>query len=206
MELNRAKSCMVVKKGEIIFEEGAHPQGLFCLRDGQVKIVQAGGEGKEQIIHLARNGDIMGYRAILSGDTYSCSAIALDRTFLCYFPRAAFTAMVEGNSKLAIKLMELLSNELKEAENTITDFAQKSVKERLAQGILVLKELYGTEKDGTINVSITREELANLIGTARETATRLLMELCEEKNIELSGRKIKITNPDQLVKIARFYT
>ncbi len=205
-ELNLAKSCLVVKKSEIIFEEGAYPHGLFCLRDGKVKIIQTGVDGKEQIVHLAKSGDVMGYRAILSSDKYSCSAIAIERSLICYYPLASFKMMVEKEPKLAVKLMELLSNELKEAEKTITDLAQKSVKERLAQGILVLKELYGVGKDGTINVSITREELANLIGTARETATRLLMELSEEESIALSGKKIKILNHDYLVKVAHFFS
>ncbi len=195
-----SKSCMVYKKGNVIFEEGKYPHGLYCINNGKIKVTQVGADGKEQIIHLCKNGDVMGYRAILSGDKYSCSATAIEDSAICFIPKEVFTGLVEKNTMLATKIIKLFANELKVAEQAITDIAHKSVKERLAQGILLLKEFYGYEADGcTINVSITREELASIVGTARETATRLLSEFDKEKSIELQGKKIKILDLQKLV-------
>jgi CRP-like cAMP-binding protein len=202
-EIDLHKSCVTYKKGQIIFEEDTYPHGLYCVNNGKIKVTKTGPDGKDQIIHLAKNGDIMGYRAILSGDRYSASATALETSTLCFIPAKAFLDLVEKNARLAFKVIHLFSEELKTAEQTITDLAQKSVKERLAQSILLLKESYGYEDDGcTIDISITREELASIVGTARETATRLLTELSKEKSIELNGKKIKIVSQQQLLHSA----
>lgn len=204
--LDTYKTCNTYKKGQVIFEEDTYPHGLYCISSGKIKLSQTGADGREQIVHLAKNGDVMGYRAILSGDKYSCSATAIENSSLCYIPTKVFTGMIERNAKLAFKVIHLLSDELKTAEHTITDLAQKSVKERLAQGILLLKESYGFEPDGcTINVSITREEIASIVGTARETATRLLAELSREKSIELNGKKIKILDQHKLIQSANIF-
>ncbi|MGP8214429.1 MAG: Crp/Fnr family transcriptional regulator [Bacteroidia bacterium] len=201
--LDSNKSCTVFKKGQVIFEEGTYPHGLYCINKGKVKVAKTGADGKEKIVHMAKDGDVMGYRAILGGDKYSLTATALETSTLCYIPLKVFTGMVEKNAKLAFKVIHLFTDELRAAETTITDLAQKTVKERLAQGILLLKESYGYEDDGcTINVTITREEIASIVGTARETATRLLGELSKEKSIELKGKRIKILNPQKLVQEA----
>lgn len=191
--LVNCKTCKQYQKGEIIFNEGAYPRGLFCVQSGKIKLSQIGADGKEQIVHLAHDGDVMGYRAILSDDTYSCSALALEDSKVCFIPKSTFNNLVESNGKLTLQIVHLLSDELKEAERKITNTAQLPVKNRIAQSLLSLKKNYGVEGDNkTINVSIKREELANLAGTTRETATRLLYELQEQNLIELVGKKIKI--------------
>lgn len=204
--IDAQKTCSLYKKGQIIFEEDTYPHGLFCINSGKIKITQTGADGRDKIIHLAKDGDVMGYRAILSGDKYSCSATVIETSSVCFIPTDVFTGMVERNAKLAFKIIHLFSDELKAAERTITDLAQKSVKERLAQGLLLLKESYGYEEDGcTINITITREEIASIVGTARETATRLLGELSKEKSIELNGKKIKILNQQKLIQSANVF-
>jgi CRP/FNR family transcriptional regulator len=201
-----SKKCMIYKKGQRIFEEGTYPHGLYCVNNGKIKVTQTGPDGKEQIIHLCGNGDVMGYRPILSGDKYSCSATALETSSVCYIPVNVFTDLIKENVRLTSKIIKLFSADLKEAETSITNMAQKSVKERLAQAILLLKETYGYEKDErTINVSITREDLASMVGTAREVITRLLFEFNKEGSIELKGKKIKIRNQEKLIKIANVF-
>lgn len=204
--LNDAKYCKIFKKGQLIFEEGVYPLGLFCVNNGKIKVMQAGADGREQIIYLAKNGDVMGYRALLSGDTYSCSAVALEDSSLCFIPAKTFTEMVAQNAKLALQVIHLFSEELKAAEKAITDIAQKTVKERLAQTILMLQRYYGSETNNkTIDLHITREELANIVGTARETVTRALMELEKEKIIELVNKGIKIVDKDKLIATANIF-
>lgn len=194
-EIDEAKSCKQYHKGEVIFNEGSFPRGLFCVQSGKIKLSQIGADGKEQIVHLAHDGDVMGYRAILGEDTYSCSALALEDSKVCFIPKIQFNNLVEHNSKLTLQIVHLLTDELKEAERKITNTAQQPVKNRIAQSLISLIKNYGFEQDQmTINVSIKREELANLAGTTRETATRLLYDLQEEKMVELAGKKIKILN------------
>lgn len=201
--LNGAKTCSPYKKGQIVFHEKAYPHGLFCVNEGKIKLIRTGSDGKEQIVHLAKGGDVMGYRALLSGDKYSCSAVTMEDSALCFIPKNVFTGMVEKSPKLALEIIQLLSNELKDAERTITNFAQRSVKERLAQSLLLLKETYGLEEDNkTIGVAVTREEIANIAGCSRETIARTLSELNDEKIIELVGKKIKILEHKKLVDYA----
>ena len=201
--LNTVKTCVHFKKGDTIFQEGSYPRGLYCINTGKVKIFQIGNDGKEQIVHLANDADVMGYRALLGGDKYSCSAIALEDTNLCFIPKSSFISLVEKTPKVALQLIHLLSNELKETEKKITNIAQYPVRDRLALGLLTLKSNYGLEDDNaTINVIIKREDLANIAGTTRETTIRLLYEFQEQNLIELVSKKIKILNEAKLIEIA----
>ncbi len=204
--LNLSKGCNTFKKGQLIFNEGGFPHGLFCVNSGKIKIAQSGDEGKEQIVRFAKDGDILGYRTLLSGDKYSCSATALDDTSICFIPKDTFFKLIAKNANLSMEIMKLLAHDLKNAERKITDLAQKPVRERMAEALLFLKETYGYESDNaTINVSLSREEIANIAGTARETATRLLSEFKDDGIVELVGKKIKILNHQKLVKTANVF-
>lgn len=204
--LNAAKECGNYKKGQLIFHEGSLPHGVFCVNSGKIKISQTGDEGKEQIIRFSREGDVLGYRSLLSGDKYSSSATAIHDSNVCFIPRETFLSLLEGNSGLSRKLLVLLSNELKEAESKITHIAQKPVRERVAEALLCLKEAYGYEPDGaTINVSLTREEIANIVGTTPESAIRLLSEFRRDNIIDLKGKKITFLNLPMLVKTANIF-
>jgi len=156
-------------------------------------VSQLGLDGKDQILHLAKDGDVMGYRATLSGDIYSCSATAIEQSHICFIPKDVFISLVEKNSKLALQIIHLFSQELKKIETNLTKITQRPVKERIAQSLLLLKNKYGVENDNaTINITIKREEIANMAGTTRETATRVLYHLQENNIIELLGKKLKL--------------
>ena len=198
-QVDENKSCVEIKKGETLFTQGARPHGLYCVRRGKLKVIRTGSGGKEQIVHLVKDGDIMGYRAILGNDNYSCSGIAIENSLLCFIPQRIFVSLVETNAKLAFQMLRLFSEELREAEKDITDIAQKPVRQRLAQTLLLLKGTYGFEKDNlTLNIKITREDIAGIVGTSRETATRLLQNFKEEKIVDLKDKKIKILNSNKL--------
>ncbi|MBP7822092.1 MAG: Crp/Fnr family transcriptional regulator [Saprospiraceae bacterium] len=192
-QLALVKKYKFYKRGEELFKEGTYPKGLFCVQSGKIKVSQIGPDGKEQIVHLISSGNIMGHRAIFSDDHYSCSAIAMEDSHVCFIPKADFSKMLDTNPKLVLKIAHLLSVELKEAEQKITFMAQQPVKERLAQVLNKLIDRYGFKEDNcTINLTIKREDIANLAGTSRETATRLLYDLQHLNIIELSGKYIKV--------------
>src|ERR1051326_5074556 len=173
-EIDSGKGCTVYKKGQQIFKQGFHPHGLYCLNSGKVKLYQLAENGREQIVRLAKAGDILGYRALLSGEQYTSSAETIEESSVCFIPKNIFTKFIENNSSLSMQVMKLLANDLKNAEHKVTDLAQKPVKERMAEAILYLKEVYGLEKDNaTLNVVMRREDMANIAGTATETAIRI---------------------------------
>ncbi|MES2774801.1 MAG: Crp/Fnr family transcriptional regulator [Bacteroidota bacterium] len=202
-EMSDAKSCTVYKKGETIFREGCHPFGVFCIQEGKIKLAMQGEEGKEQILRMAKAGDVMGYRSLLVGERYNASATALEESHVCFIPKENFLKGVKTDANLSFEMMKLLSSQLKEAEVKITHLAQKPVRERLAETLLFLKETYGYEP-GTniISVQLSREEIANLVGTATETGIRLLSEFNKDKVIELTGKKIAILDTKELARIA----
>jgi CRP-like cAMP-binding protein len=202
-ELAVDKTCNLYKKGQIVFFEGNRPAGLYCITKGKVKIYQIGGEGKEQIIRLAKDGDILGYRALISGEIYSGSASVLEDSVICFIPKKVFFDLLQINSELSTRMMKLLSQDLRMAEVRITGLAQKPVRERLAETILMLREFYGLENDGkTIKAVLSREDISNIVGTATETAIRMMSEFKQEKMIDLEGKRIKILNQEDLIKAA----
>jgi CRP/FNR family transcriptional regulator, polysaccharide utilization system transcription regulator len=193
--LEHSRDRCFYKKGQIIFQEGNHPNGVFEVHSGKVKIFKLGSNAREQIIELAKPGHVMGYQSLISGDLYNVSASALEDSVICFFPKATFMAMIEKNGSLMMRMMKLMSRDLSVAEYKMVEIVQKPVRDRLAEALLIFKDIYGLAADGqTLNVALTREDIANYIGTTTETAIRLLSEFKSEKLIALDKRKIKILN------------
>ncbi|MBX7202176.1 MAG: Crp/Fnr family transcriptional regulator [Bacteroidia bacterium] len=201
--LSQSKSYISYAKGQMIFYEGNHPQGLYCIYSGKVKIHKIGHDGKDQILRLAKRGNIIGYRSLLSSDTYHASATAIEDSLICFFPKSVYQAQIIANPILAMQMIKLLSLDLKSAEQKAVNMVQKLVRERIAETILMLKEFFGLEQDQqTINTPLTRESIGNIAGTTTETAIRVLSELQKNKIVNLIGKKIKIVNNAELIRIA----
>lgn len=202
-ELTQHKSCAAYKKGQCIFNENGLPHGLFCVNNGKIKLSATGFDGKEQILRLAKAGDVLGYRALISNERYNCSAVALEDSAICIIDKNFFYQAIEHNHKLLLEIVRKISNDLKVAEEHIVSLSQKNVRERMAEALLFLKATYGFAPDGqTINIGLSREEIADYVGTSTESAIRLLSEFNHDKMIELSGKKIKIINLPKLIKTA----
>lgn len=202
-DLNDHKSCTTYKKGQVIFSENGLPLGLFCVNSGKIKLSTSGPDGKEQILRLVKGGDILGYRALISNDRYHCSAVALEDCSICVVDKNYFMKLAMENVPLCRALFKKISDDLKKAEEHIVSLSQKNVRERMAEALLFFKATYGYESDNqTLSVQLSREEIADFVGTSTESAIRLLSEFNNDKIIELSGKKIKIINPDKLSKTA----
>lgn len=204
--LELEKSCNHHKRGTLLYQEGNRINGFYCINKGIVKLYKTGIEGKEQIIKFAKKGDVIGYRSILSNEMACTTAKIIEDSTLCYIPGEFLITLVKTNTNFAMELMQLACKELKEANNFITDIAQKSVRERLAEILVYLKEDFDLDNDGVLQISLTREELANMVGTATESVIRLLSEFKGDKLIELTGRKIKIINLPGLMKVGNVYS
>lgn len=203
--LTANKTCSVVKRGTVLYQEGNRISGVYCVNKGIIKIYKTGTEGKEQIIKFAKQGDIIGYRSVIISEPACTSVKVLEDAVLCYIPHQDFFHLLKENSEFAVEMLQVACKELGEANDYLTDIAQKSVKERLAEILLHLKEEFGVNQEEIININLTREELANIIGTATESVIRLLSEFKSDGLIELQGRKIRLVNIQQLKKISNTY-
>ena len=196
-ELNNVKTCAFYKKSQPLFLEGSTPRGVFCINEGKVKIFTRGEEGKEQIIHIANKGEIVGFRAMFSGEPYKVAAATLEECNICFIGRTEFLDMVDSNATLRNGIMKELSKELADRATFITNMAQKSVRERLAFSLIILKDIYNEDM-----INLTREDLANFVGTATETLIRLLKDFKEEDLIKTHARKIEILDAEGLLRVA----
>ena len=202
-EMNEQKICITYKKGEYVFKEGTKPYGIYCVNKGKLKLSKVGADGKEQIIRLAKEGDPLGYKSLLSGEYYNSSAIALEDSGVCFISKDMFMSVIQKDNVLALELMRRLSTELDQTEDQLTRIAQNSVRARVAEAILFIKEAYGFEEDAqTVNATFSREEIANIVGTATETAIRLLSEFKKDNLIAFKGKRIQILDTSKLIKIS----
>ena len=201
------KSCAEYKKGQVLFHEGTRPLGVFCVNKGKIKIYKIGFDGKEQIIQISKPGDLLGYKAMISEETYPVTAEALEDTKVCFVPKGDFLDILTDSSEFNHVLLKEACRELGLMADSLTSLAQKSVRERLAVALLMLKDTYGIDgtDDGLVEINLTREDLANIVGTATETVIRLLHDFKQENLIETKGRKIRVLEPKKLIKIGQLY-
>lgn len=201
-QLNYDKTCSVYAKGSIIYREGTRLTGFFCVSRGILKIFKTGVDGKEQIIRFAKKGDIIAYRSLLSKELACTTAKVIEEAVLCHIPYQTLLFLIQNNWQFSHHMLQIVCKELREANDYITDIAQKSVRERLAEVLLLLKENFELDHANTLQISLTREELANMVGTATESVIRLLTEFKLEQLIDVQGRKIRFINLPGLIKEA----
>ncbi len=201
-EISLSKITETYKRASVVYEEGNRIKGFYCVQKGIVKIYKTGIDGKEQIIRFAKPGDVIGYRSVVSNEPACTTTEVLEESVLCHIPADILLKLLQSNGKFAMELMKLTCKELGEANSYITDIAQKTVKERLAEILIHLDEEFGVDSMGVLKVSLTREELSNIVGTATESIIRLLSEFKNRGYLELNGRKIKILDKPGLKYIA----
>ncbi len=196
------KVVVFFNRGEAIFKEGGYSRGLFCVNKGKIKLSKMGPSGKEQIVRFATKGDVIGYNSMLSKKPLGSTAIVLEEATVCFIPSSQFFCRIKADANFSLQLLELTAKNWNNASRLITDMAQKTTKERLAEMLLWLKETFGLDENDCIDVKLTREEIANMVGTATEAVIRLLRDLKKEKLIELEGKKIKLLDIHGLIVLA----
>ncbi|MFA8433916.1 MAG: Crp/Fnr family transcriptional regulator [Marinifilaceae bacterium] len=198
-------NCEFFKRGSVVYTEGSRANGCFFIYSGILKIYKTGIEGKEQIIRFAKGGDLIGFRSVLSQERACTSSKVIEDAVLCFIPGNVLSHLIQSNPNFSLELMQITCRELGESNNYITDIAQKSVRERLAEVLILLMDTFGLSDDKTLLISLTREEMANMVGTATESVIRLLSEFKSDKMIELSGRKIRILDVKALKKVGSIF-
>lgn len=202
-DLWHKKTCYFYKKGQVIFYEGKQPVGIYCINSGKIKICKLGQEGKEQIVRIAIPGDLLGLRSLIGGRNYSNSAITIEDSVVCFINKRKFFQTTIRYPEISTRIMITLSKLLDVAEQKITSMAQKPVRERLAEALLTLNDVFHSDGCPNTVISLSREDLANMVGTANETVIRLLSEFKEENMVAVKGRKIFILDKSGLRRVAK---
>jgi len=203
-ELVRISSCktsMTIKKGGVIFEEGDTINGVYCVKDGICKLSKLSSNGKDQIVKIVVKGDLLGQRSLITGETANLQATALNDMEVCFIPKNEIVYDLLNNSKFSFDVLKEMAHDLKEADDIIVNMAQKTVRQRLAETIIYIHDNFGTNPDGTLSVLLSREDYANIVGTAVESAIRVLSQLKKEGLISTIGKRIKINNMDALKRV-----
>lgn len=200
------KTCTRYKKGQVLFHEGTRPLGVFCVNSGRIKVYRVGMDGKEQITRISAAGDLLGYKALLSENHYAQTAEALDDCIVCFVAKEDFLSLIRPDTRFYMDLLKSVCDENSEMADKMTRMAQQSVRQRLALTLVMLKETYGIEHNTAgdeIEINLTREDLANIVGTATESLIRLLNGFKKEKLIETKGRKIRVLSTDGLIAASK---
>jgi CRP-like cAMP-binding protein len=194
----------VYKKGEIIFRERGIPTGIFYIKTGRVKKYKTTVKGGEQIFYICGEGELLGYHALLGEEYYPDSTATIENSEITFIPKENFLQVLRSSTALSNGLLKALGHEFSLFINNITNLATKSVRERLAFNLLILEEKFKlTDKpDIPSEIVLSRTDLANMVGTAKETLVRLLHEFKDDKLIETTGKSIRIINRKGIIKAA----
>lgn len=201
VKLAECKTSRLVKKGEVIFEEGENVNGIFCIKDGVCKLTKLSPNGKDHIVKLVTKGELLGQRSMISDEPVNLSAVALEDMQVCFVPKSEIMGFFDKNNQFSMNVMRTICGDLKEADSQMVNMAQKTVKERLAETLLYLQDTFGKNEDDTLKIQLTRDELASIIGTATESCIRLLSDFNKSGLIEIKGKKIILKDIPKLKKM-----
>ena len=192
------------KRNELIYQENETPTHILFLVNGMAKIIKECGMGRSQIVRIIKEQSFMGFRAFFAHECNSTSAVALEDSTVAALPLDTMVELIELNHGITNYFISELATTLGKTDSRFVTLTQKHIRGRLAETILALKANYGIENDGkTLNVIMNRYDLASLSNMSTSNAIRTLSSFATEGLIEISGRKIKILNEEELAKISR---
>jgi CRP-like cAMP-binding protein len=184
------------KKRYLLFEEGDISRYLYFIIKGQVKIFKTNDIGKEFIINIRGEGEFVGYTALIKNEPYQFSAAALDDLEVSLIPKEDFLQLLFVNRDVASRMIKMLADNVAEKEIQLLNLAYNSVRKRVSQAIILLHDKQSRE--GKENIQILREDLAHIVGTAKESVIRMLAEFKEDGYITIEDSIIKIIDRERL--------
>lgn len=204
--LQEFKQPFALKRGDKLNVQGAPVLGAYCIAQGFCKVIwPETAHSKESIVKIVVPGDMAGYRCLFSNPCYRATALALGSVEGCFIPKDYFFELMEKNPKFNFSILERMGHEIRMAEKRLHSFCSKNVRERMAETLLLLKDLASQNENNhyRIQVCLTREELSAWVGTAKETVIRCLTDMKEERLIEQDSHEIILLDVQSLQKIAR---
>ncbi|MBL7841489.1 MAG: Crp/Fnr family transcriptional regulator [Cyclobacteriaceae bacterium] len=195
----------VYRKGEIIFREGGIPTGVYHIKSGKVKKYKTTPTGVEQIIYICSAGELLGYHALLSEERYADSTAALVSSEITFISKEVFLGVLSRSSALSNRLLKLLGLEFSGFVDSFTNLATRNVRERLAFNLLVLEDKFREAgKTDAVDIVLSRTDLANITGTAKETLVRLLKEFKQKNLIQTTSSSVRIIDREGVIAEANF--
>ncbi len=203
--LENAGELQHYEAGQILYNEGVMPRGVYLIKKGKVKIFKYGSEGKEQIIKLLTRGDFIGYHSLLGEIKHALSARVIEDVELCFISKEDFIHLFQTDADVASHFLHLLCEDLRLVEERLISTAYMPVRGRLARLLMNLIEIYRRDGDEEGKIYLSRGDLAKLAGTAKETTIRLLSEFKAEKLIVIDGQSVKVLDLQGLERVANLY-
>jgi len=188
-------------KGDYIFQEGKHPVGLFCMIKGKGKVFRLNEDGREQIVRLHGPNEIMGYKSLVMETPYHASSVALEDCQVGFISKTAFDSIIDTNPRIARLFMKIICQNLDQSEDFMVSLASKNIREKVAGILYFLQDKFGLNEDNILQISLSREEIAGMIGVATENLSRAITQLKEDGVINTIGRKIAILDAAELMNI-----
>ncbi len=195
------KKNITYKKGERIFNEGEEVRGIYFIYSGKVKVHKQWDPAKEFIVRFAKNSDILGHMGFGKSNIYPVSATTLEKVTVCYLSMDFFESTLEVNTVFTYNLMKFFANQLQEKDKKMRDLVHMSVKARIAQSLISLKNQFGENQEGYIAIDLSRQDLSAFAGVSYETLFKVIVELTEQNAIETHEKKYKILNEILLAEI-----
>lgn len=189
------------KKRDMVFEEGQSPRYLYLVQSGKVKAYRGNEDGKEYILNIFKEGDYFGYQPLLEEKQYAESVEALEDSELVLIPKDDFLSLVHSNRQVALRFIKLLANNLSETEEKLLHMAYNSVRKRVSQALIFLKNKLQPGEIEKPAFAFSREDLANIAGTSTESAIRALSDFKDEGLVDLKGSHITLLNVAKLQKM-----
>jgi len=183
-------------RGENIFIEGDEAAGFYIIIKGRVKVYKLSVDGKEQILHIAGIKELLGAVSAFAGSPYPAHADALEKTKAFFLPRKDFQKLIQKEPSVVMNMMANLSMRLQHFTRMIEDLSLKEVPGRLAAYLLYLSRQ--SANSSSVEIDISKGQLASLLGTIPETLSRILRRMNEKGILEVNGRKVKLLNKKML--------
>ncbi len=198
MRVSACKTGKIFKKGQVIFKEGDTLNGVYCVKDGVCKLTKLSDNGKDQVVKLVVKGGLLGKRSLVTDQVTNLSAIALNDMEMCFIPKSEIMKDLAKNPTFTMDVLKKMANDLKDSDESLVNMAQKSVKRRMAEILMYIHDTFGVDNDGHLSIVISREDYASIVGTATESAIRILSQFKKEGLISTNGKRIKIEDTNSL--------
>lgn len=200
-KVSDSKITKKLKKGEPLFEEGDKLNGVYCVRNGVSKMSKLSPNGKDQIVKLATKGEVMGQRSVIAEEHANLSAVAVSDMEVCFIPKESITTTLHTNPNFTLEVLRHMAHDLREADDVIVNMSQKTVKQRIAEAFLYLQN-FGVDDEGYFVLTLSREDIGNVVGTATESAIRIISEFKKKGFIKASGKRLGIADERKLKDLA----
>jgi DNA-binding response OmpR family regulator len=186
------------RKKQSIYLEGNHPHKLFYVKKGKVKSFVSNEDGKTLTTGLFGDGDFFGYNALLEGTVYKDTAEAIEESIIIDIPADEFTSLLYHDAAATKKIIRMLSSNITEKEEQLLNIAYNSLRKRVATALVTLLKKFSGDGGSDFTINFSREDLANIAGTATESLIRTLSDFKAEKLIDIQGSRIIILNEKKL--------